>query len=355
MSGWLVVVAQAIGAVLAERNYRALPALHALASHVPADCDHVSIVVPCRDEARSLPALLASLAALDYPSYDVLVVDDGSSDGTGDVARAAGVSVVRVDELPAGWTGKAHSCWVGASRTTGEWVLFTDADTEHEPDSLHLAVGAARQLELGLLSLLARQRCETFWERMLLPYAYLLYFAGAATHGPRSRAIANGQYMLFTREAYDRLGGHAAVRSSLIEDVALARECSRRGIPLALARADSHLHVRMYSSLANIWEGFGKNAGRFVAMYPLGGAVTAAVTLAFSLTGPGFFLGRRAGVRLGLLVCPALALLPWLSRFGVPKRYALFHPISSLVFQLLAVDSLRRALPGRTRWKGRSY
>jgi hypothetical protein len=203
---------------------------------------------------------------------------------------------------------------------------------------------------------LPRQACGTFWERLLLPYAYALYFVGAvAINRPGRPAVANGQYMLFRRPTYERVGGHGAVRSSLIEDVTLARLVQGNGERVGLARAEDALQVRMYAGLPALWEGFAKNAVRFVAVSPGTGLLTVLAGLLFGSAIPGSIRASNWAVRVGLMTVPTVGLLPWLRRYGVPPYYALLFPLAAAVFQLLALDSIRRTLLGGTSWKGRRY
>jgi glycosyltransferase involved in cell wall biosynthesis len=271
------LVAQVVCGSLSWRHYARLPALPP-ALDARATWPRVSIVVPARDEEARLPALLRSLATLDYPDYDVIVVDDESGDDTAALAARAGARVVQGTPLPVGWTGKSHACAQGADVADGALLLFTDADTVHEPASLRAAVAYLEREDLGALSLITGQRCETFFERLLLPTAYAMLFAGISprrVNRPRhisplhisplhTSPLANGQYILCRRAAYEQAGGHATVRGSIIEDAALARALSRAGVRYRLCRAESLVSVRMYGGLGELWAGFRKNAARYV-------------------------------------------------------------------------------------------
>lgn len=358
LTAWAVIAVQLAIGYLANRNFLALPEL----SKVPPapsmkTLGHVSIVVPARNEELRLPDLLRSLADVRGVDFDITVVDDGSTDGTRNVAQQAGAHVIRVAGPPPGWTGKAFACHTGALATSGDWLLFTDADTVHGPDSLHRSLNAACRNQVGLLSLVPRQHCGTFWERLLLPYAYALYFVGALRpNGVGGAPIANGQYLLFRRADYDRVGGHASVRGSIVDDVDLARVAAAHGVSVLLLRAERDVSVRMYSSLPELWAGFGKNAFRFVRASPRSGLLTVIAAVVFSASLPAALLGGSTVWRLAVLAAPAVSLSPWLQRFGVPRRYAVLHPVAASVFQLLALDSIRRTLvPGQTLWKGRHY
>lgn len=349
----IIVTAETICGWAAWRHYRALPTLAEATGLVDGE---VSIVIPARDEADRLPALLDSLASLEYPAYEIVVVDDDSSDRTGEIAAEMGVCVIRAGHLPPGWTGKTYACQTGADATQGRWLLFTDADTVHSPQSLGLAVRVAIETDSSLVSLLARQDCRSFWERILLPYAYALYFVGARKlNTPGGPAVANGQYMLFRRDDYNRAGGHAAVRGDIIEDIAMARLLASGGKHVTLLRGENHLTVHMYPRLAALWEGFAKNAFRFVRVSPATGIPTALAGLVF-LAGSTRMLRAGWASRLALMAVPAAALRPWYLLFNVQSGMALLTPMAALTFQAIALDSMRRTLfPAGTTWKRRRY
>jgi len=321
----------------------------------------VSVIIPARNEEQRLPALLRSLSSLGYSPMEVLVVDDHSSDGTTAVASAFPVRLVRVEPLPPGWTGKNFACWQGATVATGEWLLFMDADTEHAPGMLHAVVSMAVDRRLAMLSLLPRQRCETFWERLLLPFAYQQYVTGMGPPVRRSTAgVANGQYILCTASSYRAVGGHAAVRKSVIDDVALAQRYERHRLPTALARGEKVASVRMYEGLNDIAAGFGKNSFRFLLADPASGMLVMLATILASLpTGLLVFsavLRRSSLFKLGMagyVVC-ALGIVPWLRLFGVAPTLAFLHPLGATVFQGIAMRSAWQTVTGqRTTWKGR--
>jgi chlorobactene glucosyltransferase len=355
VAGWSLVSVQLTTAILALRNYRALPK-----PEVDGEAGHeerVSVIIPARDEAERLPQLLESLRHLRLKPLEVIVANDSSSDQTGDIARQFGCRVVEVGAIPEGWTGKCRACQLGSLEATGDWLLFTDADTVHGVCSLDGAIEIALSTNAGLVSMLARQNCSSFWERLVLPYAYAGYFVAAwSPNRGKGRAIANGQYMLFRRSTYWSIGGHESVRDSLIDDAAIARAVQRGGRSVVLCRGEELLQVHMYEDLRGLWEGFSKNVFRFVLDSPVAGAATALSGIAMAASVPAAFRARDRSLRFALLGVPAIGLAPWLKLFGVPLRYALLHPLTAQVFQLLALDSIRRTvLPGRTVWRGRRY
>lgn len=374
-SSGAIAVVLGVTSWLSLRHFRALPTITedeaGDANEGEGDWPHVSIVVPARNEERNLPRLLASLTRLDYPDYEILVVDDGSTDRTAAIARdftSRSPVALRVLSAPPpapGWTGKNAACAYGAEAAGGDWLLFTDADTEHRPSSLRLAMRAARVAHASALSLFTEQQCDTFWERLLLPFAYQQYFSGArparltAKEGP---ALANGQYFLIARVAYEASGGHASVRSSLIDDVALANALKRAGYPPLPCRGEALSRVRMYHSLGELVEGFTKNSFQFLreqrssaGLVVLGTACAAGVIPA--TVGAALYGGP---VALGLCGCAyaiqVVGLAPWARDFGVPARYAALAPVAALVFTGIALSSMLHVLTRRpVRWKGRGY
>lgn len=360
---------------LALAHYRALPPVlrwqRGMTGHPLAGAPSVSIVVPARNEERNLPKLLRSLIALDYPAYEVIVVDDASTDATPAIAdryAADTEGLVRALHLTGpepGWTGKCWACWQGALAARGEWLLFTDADTEHEYGSLRAAVLAAREAGVAALSLFPRQQCLSFWERLLLPFAYQQYFVGvrpARLERPNGPALANGQYFLIHREAYAASGGHAAIAGSIIDDVALAEALKRAGYAPLACHGEELVQVRMYTGLRALVAGFQKNAFQFLRAQGSAGALVVLSTAcnAGILGALAWAIYTRSPLGLGaagLAYGAQTALLArWERAFGVRRGYALLAPLAALVFTLIALSSMLRVLTGRrVRWKGRRY
>ena len=335
----------------------------------------ISVLVPARNEERAIAACLATLVEQDYPSYEVLVLDDGSEDGTAAVVRqwAERSSRVRLLDgapLPGGWAGKAHACHQLARAARGELLLFVDADTALYRHALSAAEHERRRTGADLLTLIPQQRAETAWEKILLPLLHFYTFAFlplplvAMLRSPRF-AMANGQFMLFRREAYEAVGGHAAVRTALVEDVWLSRLIKAHGFRLRIADGSRAVICRMYTSFEEIWNGFSKNlfAG-FNYSIPAMAAVIAfnaatsvlpfllfAWGLAAGATGRGWFF------LVSLQVAGILAVRLMLAqRFRTNLVAVLYHPAAVQVMLAVAVNSILWVVSrGGARWKGRSY
>jgi glycosyltransferase involved in cell wall biosynthesis len=224
----------------------------------------VSVIVPARNEECCLGACLQSLVEQSGVGFELIVVDDGSSDGTRGIAQAvASVRVVDAGSPPLGWTGKNNAMAAGSKGARGEWLLFTDADTVHQPGSLARAVAEVQQCGAALLSYSPEQEVHQVWEKAIMP---VIFAELAATYQPSlvsdprsSFAAANGQYILVSRDVYDAVGGHAVVSNSLVEDVGLARAVKAAGHKILFRYGADAVRTRMYRSFAQLREGWTKN------------------------------------------------------------------------------------------------
>jgi len=227
----------------------------------------ISAIVPARNEERTIARVVASLAE-QLEIREIVVVNDQSSDGTAGilerlVAEQPKLRTFDAGPLPPGWVGKNHAAWLGAQRAMGDWLLFTDADAVHLPGSAARALEDAESSEAALVSYSPEQEMHTWWERALIPFIYCRLsqlYSYAAVNNPNSpAAAANGQYLLIRRDAYEQIGGHAAVRAEVLEDVALARLTKSAGFRLHFGPGDQISRVRMYASFGAMWEGWTKN------------------------------------------------------------------------------------------------
>ena len=230
----------------------------------------LTVIVPARNEQDCLAACLESLVSQSEEVFELgrhwelVVVDDHSTDRTAEIARGfPGVTVVGADKLEAGWTGKANAIWTAARRARGRWLLFTDADTIHEPGDLRRAIHEAVKHKVGMLSYSPRQIVYGLWQRSLMPLVFCelaLAYPPSLVSDPAQRiAAANGQFLLIEREAYRRLGGHASVAEKVLEDVELAFLAKRRNVGLRFRYAEDAVSTRMYRSTTAMIEGWTKN------------------------------------------------------------------------------------------------
>ncbi|WP_217913761.1 glycosyltransferase [Miltoncostaea marina] len=367
----VAAVAWAGAVALALHERRALPA----ADREPplTGGPLVSVVVPARDEARGIGAAVRSLRALEYRDVDVVVVDDRSRDGTAAAARAAAgddprVRVVAGGPLPAGWVGKPWACHQGARLARGEWLLFTDADVVHRPDSLGRALALARRLGRGGVTLLPTVDCEGVAERVVTPAA-LTAIATFVAPGPLARragspvAMAAGGYILVERSLYRAVGGHEAIRGRMVDDVWLAARVKRAGALLVPLPAGPLARLRMYHGAREVWEGWSKNASFAATGGPAKGLAAAGALALLALAPPAAAAAglrrREPGVAAaglaGVAACAALQRLaaPYAA---TPRRYALTLPLGLLVLAAAtargALDRMRGLGP---RWRGRRY
>lgn len=230
----------------------------------------LSVIVPARNEADCLAACLKSLIAQSEESFllgehwELLVVDDESTDQTRAIAGSfPGVTVLQPLPLSPGWTGKTNAAWTAAQKSQGKWLLFTDADTEHQPESLLRAIHEAERYEVGLLSYSPKQIVMGFWQRAVMPLIFselAIAYPPKKVNDPQSPvAVANGQFLLFRKAAYFEIGGHQAVAGEVLEDVALASLIKRKKLGLHFRYAEDALTAHMYRTFGAMIEGWTKN------------------------------------------------------------------------------------------------
>jgi glycosyltransferase involved in cell wall biosynthesis len=232
----------------------------------------LSVIIPARNEEHCVGDCLWSLVRQQEPDFElgadweILLVNDGSSDGTRALAESfTGVTVRDAGAPPRDWTGKANAAWTGAQASQGEWLLFTDADTVHEPGSAQRAMAEAERHGVGMLSYSPRQMVKGMAERAVMPLVFgdlAATYAPAKVNDPGSHvAAANGQFLLVRREAYEKIGGHSAVKSAILEDVELARLAKHQRVGLRFRYAPEQVSARMYRSVGAMWQGWTKNLG----------------------------------------------------------------------------------------------
>lgn len=347
----------------------------------PAHWPSVAIVVPARDEAGVLPRSLPSLLAQDYPGEaEVILVDDGSTDGTGALARRLAreqrglpLTVTTPGDPPPGWTGKLWALRHGialartAHDSEPDYLLLTDADIAHEPDSLRELVAAATSAELDLVSQMARLRVASVWERLVVP-AFVYFFAQLypfrRVNRPAARtAAAAGGCVLLRTEAAVRAGVPDSIRQAVIDDVSLARAVQRSGGRIWLGLAERVDSVRPYSSLGDLWRMVSRSAYAQLRHRPLLLAGTVAGLVLVYLVPPAALLAGLAAERPSLAwaggaawLLMAATYVPMLRYYRQPVALAPLLPLTALLYLLMTVDSAVQHYRGRgAAWKGRTY
>lgn len=236
----------------------------------PEELIELTVIVPARNEEACLGACLESLVSQSDEifelgrDWELIVVNDESTDRTAEIARSfSAVTLMNAGKLERGWIGKVNAIWTAARQARGRWLLFTDADTVHEPGDLHRAIHEAVRHKVGMLSYSPRQVVSGLAQRTLMPLVFCelaLAYPPAKVSDPNTRiAAANGQFLLIEREAYRRIGGHASVADKVLEDVELAYLAKRRRIGLRFRYADDAVATRMYRTTAAMIEGWTKN------------------------------------------------------------------------------------------------
>jgi 4,4'-diaponeurosporenoate glycosyltransferase len=324
-----------------------------------ASPDRIDIVIPARDEAGSIGPLIASISAPPGTELDILVVDDASTDGTAEEAARAGARVLRVDGPPPGWTGKNWACHTGASTGQASLILFLDADVRLEPGALE-RIAYLYGRRGGLLSLMPRYAAASLPDQFALLFNLIGYQSIRRRESARGNALgAFGPCLTISRADYQALGGHAAVRGEVLEDMALALRAVRAGLPVTCYPGRGIVFYRMYPGWSALTEGFSKNffAG-LKRVRPLP-AVLASAWIA-CLLAPLVFLAQAGGaadwgIRAVYLAAAAGLGRIVLERVGSPSWAAvLLQPLAALYFlAVFAISAYKSLALGRARWKGR--
>ena len=344
-------------------------------SKLPEPAPLVSVLIPARNEEANIESCLKSLQEQDYPNLEILVLDDDSSDNTaGLVEQMAAtdnrVQLVRGKRLPRGWAGKPFACYQLAKKAQGSWLLFADADTTHAPHMLRSVIPLAIKYRCSLLSGFPRQLATSLPQKVAIPVLYFIILSWLPLwwlqHCNKPKpSLAIGQFLLFPREEYWRIGGHSAVKSRILEDVWLGVEVHRHGGRHMAVDLSPVVSCHMYQSIGAMWEGFIK------WIYSVA-ALSSAALLGLMIAGFIFFLAPFywlwkalfvAGSSTGwqFLVTLQVAMIIAMrriadSRFKEPLASALLHPLGfSFLFLACLYGASHRAVGGRVHWKKRLY
>ena len=348
----------------------------------PVEAPLISVCIPARNEERNIRLCVESMLAQDYPNFEIIVLDDRSTDATPEMlrqlaARDDKLKITHGSDLPADWAGKPHALFQASAASRGEWLCFVDADTFLSPEALSSCYAKAIETKADMFTIMTFQILGSFWEKVVMPIvmtALSVGFSPRKVNDPKSKdAIANGQFILIKRLVYDAIGGHESVKDQIVEDKAIAEQVKRNGYRLIVADGSAVAQTRMYTSLPEMWEGWTKNIylglsdqpsllllgvfGAFLLLvtafvlplwpllgilwYSQGGGWLALTVIAKSLTLWALVIYARARVASGM---------------GVSAWYALTLPLGAAVFAAMMFTSAWRVLSGKgVAWKGRMY
>ncbi|MFN6112357.1 MAG: glycosyltransferase [Bacteroidota bacterium] len=341
------------------------------------DAPTVDVLIPARNVERCIERCVRSVCSQTYANYEVIVLNDASSDATGEIlsrlsAEFAHLRVIDGSPLPEGWVGKSWACHQLSQQTQADILLFTDADTWHESTTIARSVAFLTEKRLAMFSMVPFQVLSSFGEHIVIPMVHVLYFSylpnSLIMSNPRvSLSAANGQFMCFSRAGYEAIGGHTAVWNSLVEDVFLARSVKSAGLRIALVDGTDAVTCHMYTGAREVTEGFSKNLfpatqynlpvtllflGHLLLTYaaPI---VTLVLGLTLAATAQQSVIIQTSAYA---LLCAALIRLMISVRFRMPLWHAAVQPITALWTVFIGLNSIRWAYSSRgSQWKGRSY
>jgi chlorobactene glucosyltransferase len=353
----------------------------------------ISVCIPARNEERNIRACVEALLAQDYPSLEIIVLDDRSTDRTKEILRnmtmesgsllperqeqAPGLHIINGTNLPPGWAGKPHALYQAAAAARGEWLCFIDADTFLSSTALSTCLTKAIETKADMFTIMTFQILGSFWEKVVMPLvmtALSVGFSPRKVNDPTRRdAIANGQFILIKRTVYNAIGGHESVKDQIVEDKAISEQVKWNGYRLVVADGRFVAKTRMYTSLPEMWEGWTKNiylglrdqkgllylgvfgaiiallAALFLPLWPLlgiawlinSGGWMAGTVLLESLVFWGYLIAVRARA------ARAMEISPW---------YAVTTPLGAAIFAAMMITSAFRVISGKgVSWKGRTY
>jgi hypothetical protein len=345
-----------------------LPWLKDVSGAPDTECPRISLLFAARDEEEKLPAALASLAKIDYPSLEIIAVDDRSQDATSRIldefaATHKRFRVVRVAKLPAGWLGKPHALQQAYEVSSGEWLVFTDADVRFKADVLRRAVTLVRERKLDHLTLLCDVEMVGFWEKVLITFfglAFQLATDPQRVGDPRSTTyVGVGAFQMLRRGAYEAAGTHRRLAMEVVDDMKLAKIVKQAGFHPGVAVAQDFVAVRWHAGAGNLIRGVTKNffAGAGFNLWQVGASVSG--LLLFNVT-PFLALPFTHGWMRGLLAGACAIALVFHGAVGVVMRvsplYALTHPVGAVIFIYMLLRSTVVTLrQGGIVWRGTFY
>ncbi len=351
-------------------------------THPPSNPLLISVCVPARNEERNIRACVEGILAQDYPNFEVIVLDDRSTDSTHEIlvsirSTTDKLQIINGSDLPTGWAGKPHALYQASASARGDWLCFVDADTFIAPETLSSCYVKALETKADMFTIMTFQSLGSFWEKTVMPIvmtALSVGFSPRKVNDPNTKdAIANGQFIMIKRSVYDALGGHESVKDSIVEDKDISEQVKWKGFRLIVADGMKVAKTRMYTSLSEIWEGWTKNIylglrdqtgllwlGAFGALL----AFLASIFLpAWPLLGMNWYLNGGDWMALGV-VLESLMLWAYLIqaramialKLKISPWYALTLPLGAGVFGTMMLTSAWNVVSRKgVTWKGRVY
>ena len=355
-------------AIAIGRGVRSLLFLDHFPPLPDVQCPSISILVAARDEGEKLPGALQTFLALDYPLYEIVAVDDRSVDATGRILQAAAqndsrLKAMRVDSLPPGWLGKPHALQQAYEKSSGDWLVLTDADVHFRPDLLRLAITLAREKGWEHLTLLGRAKMFNAGEKIAMTFFSLGFLMGIRpwkVSDSRSRVYAGvGAFQLIRRSAYEKIGAHRRLAMEVVDDMKLGKLVKDAGIPSGLATAGDAVSVHWHAGIGNMILGTTKN---FFATTGFRAGIAALQILGlllafiFPVAAWPFTHGLGRWFDLIAIALPVIAMGGVCREFGVSLLYALTDPLGALIFiWMLARSTIVTLWKGGIEWRGTFY
>ena len=358
----------AIQSLRAAIGMRKLPRVERFEPLPAEECPKISIIFGALNEAAKLPSSLPTMLALDYPDYELIAVDDRSTDDTGSIldefaARNPRLKVVHIAELPPGWLGKPHALHTGSKIATASWLVFTDADVHFAPDSLRRIAAVAIEQKLDHLALMTKMIMLGFWEHVVMTFFGLGFALGEEawrTSDPRSsRYIGIGAFQLIRREAYDAFEGHRGMQMEVLEDMKLSKLTKRAGFRSQVGYAPQHVSVRWQAGIGNLVRGSSKTffAAASYNLAMVGGQILGLLVLSVFPWVALPFVHGDARIFAAIAVAISFACHATVSySAGASPLYGFTHPIGALIFSwMLARSAFLTLKSGGVTWRGTFY
>ena len=351
-------------------------------THPPPHAPLISVCIPARNEERNIRASVEAVLSQDYPNFELIVLDDRSTDSTRSIltditSHDSRLHIISGSDLPAGWAGKPHALFQASASARGEWLCFVDADTFLAPETLSSCYAKALETNADMFTIMTFQILGTFWEKTVMPLvatALSVGFSPRKVNDPTTKdAIANGQFIFIKRSVYYAIGGHESVKDSIVEDKAISEQVKWNGYRLIVADGTKVAKTRMYTSLSEMWEGWTKNiflglrdqtallwlgifgiflniiAALFLPIWPFlglywyfNGGQWMALTVVFeAILFWTYLIYARARVAVNVKISP------W---------YALTIPLGAGIFGAMMLTSVWKAISRKgVTWRGRVY